>query len=152
MRPEQAVLQRHLAAENAGDLEGTIATLHPDCVFIDHATGQTWRGRDGAAAHYRQWWASFDLVVQRTGQQRGLWASATTYIAEATWIGTHTGAFLGIQATGRRIDMPFVVMVTFKEELMDSEVFYYDLASLLRQLGVERLPELSRLPHRTATS
>ena len=38
--PNIKLLYRHLEAENAQDLEGTLATLHPDCVFEDHATGQ----------------------------------------------------------------------------------------------------------------
>ena len=51
MNPALAdLIGRHLAAENAQDLEGTLATLHPDCRFEDLATGQTWRGHDGAAA------------------------------------------------------------------------------------------------------
>lgn len=36
-----ALIGRHLAAENAQDLPGTLATLHPDCRFEDLATGQT---------------------------------------------------------------------------------------------------------------
>ena len=37
-----ALIGRHLTAENAQDLPGTLATLHPDCRFEDLATGQTW--------------------------------------------------------------------------------------------------------------
>ena len=51
MNPSLAgLIGRHLAAENAQDLPGTLATLHPDCRFEDLATGQTWHGHDGAAA------------------------------------------------------------------------------------------------------
>ena len=49
-----ALVRRHVEAENAQNLEATLATLHPECRFEDHATGQVWHGRDGAAAHYRQ--------------------------------------------------------------------------------------------------
>jgi hypothetical protein len=46
MDPNLAELaRRHLVAENAHDLEATLATLHPDCRFDDLATGQTWHGR-----------------------------------------------------------------------------------------------------------
>ena len=34
------VLRLHLDAENAHDLPATLATVHPDCRFQDHATGQ----------------------------------------------------------------------------------------------------------------
>jgi hypothetical protein len=66
------LLKRHLMAENSHDLEATLATLHPECIFRDHATGQVWHGRDGAADHYRQWWNSFDVAVTR-GARSGPW-------------------------------------------------------------------------------
>ncbi len=54
MNPDLAnLVRRHLTAENAQDLPGTLATLHPDCRFDDFATGQSWSGHAGAAAHYR---------------------------------------------------------------------------------------------------
>lgn len=145
-----ALLQRHLAAENSHDLDGTLATLHPECRFADHATGQVWHGRAGAADHYRQWWRSFDVAVSRDVHQSAYWASDNVYVAEATWHGTHIGEFLALPATGKAIVQPFVVFVTFKDGLMGGETFYYDLASLIRQLGVERMPELSSLRHRVA--
>jgi steroid delta-isomerase-like uncharacterized protein len=153
MNPEfAALLQRHLAVENAHDLEGTLATLHRDCVFEDHATGQVWRGRSGAADHYRQWWQSFDVMVSRDADQCACWASATIFMSEATWRGTHIGDFLGLPATRKAITQPFVVVVTFNNGLMVGEKFYYDLASLLRQLGRDRVPELVTLKHRTVVA
>ncbi len=139
---------RHLAAENAHDLDGTLATLHPDCVFEDHATGQLWRGHEGASAHYRQWWQAFDVKVVRGRSQSAYWASADTYVAEATWEGRHTGSFLGIAATNAAIRQPFVVFVEMREGLMAGEKFYYDLASLVAQLGHDCLPQLKSLPFR----
>lgn len=150
MQPQHApMLRRHLEAENAHDLQGTLATLHRDCVFRDHATGQVWNGHEGAAAHYRQWWDCFDVeVVRRDGQSAG-WLGDDVYAAEATWTGTHTGSFLGIAPTGRPIAQPFVVLVAFKDGLMSEERFHYDLASLVRQIGVDPVPPLAALPYRT---
>jgi steroid delta-isomerase-like uncharacterized protein len=142
-----SLLYRHLAAENAHDLDGTLATLHAECRFEDHATGQVWHGREGAADHYRQWWRCFDVAVARDAGQNAGWASESVYVAEATWRGTHTGDFLGVAASGRPIVQSFVVVVTFKDDLMFSESFYYDLSSLMRQVSDDRWPELSSLPH-----
>jgi steroid delta-isomerase-like uncharacterized protein len=143
-----ALLQRHLVAENAHDIEGTLATLHRDCLFEDHATGQVWHGHAGAADHYRQWWQAFDVTVERRVGQCAYWGSDSVYVAEATWQGTHIGDFLGIPATGKTITQAFVVFVTFRDGLMAGEEFYYDLASLARQLGSERIPELASLEYR----
>lgn len=151
MNPALAqLIGRHLAAENAQDLPGTLATLHPDCRFEDLATGQTWSGHDGAAAHYRQWWTTFDVTVKRGPGQHAAWTADDAYIAEATWHGRHVGRFLGIEPTGRAIVQPFVVVLTFRDGLMLSERFQYDLASLLRQIGADPIPALGELQHRRA--
>ena len=149
------LVRRHLIAENAQDLPGTLATLHKDCRFEDFATGQTWTGHDGAAAHYRHWWSTFDVEVKRGEGQRNAWIGADHpdgwgYIAEATWHGKHIGAYLGIAPTGRSIVQPFVVVLSFKDGLMLSERFHYDLGSLLRQLGADPIPALGTLPWRAA--
>lgn len=142
------LVRRHLTAENAHDLDGTLATLHEQCVFRDHATGQAWKGKSGAADHYRHWWRAFDLTVTRGEGQGAWWGGDDTYVAQATWRGRHIGEFLGVAPTGTSIVHPFVVFVTFRDGLMAGEEFFYDLASLLKQLGSDRLPELARLSHR----
>jgi steroid delta-isomerase-like uncharacterized protein len=153
MNGDLAVLiRRHLAAENAHDLDGTLATLHSECIFRDHATGQVWHG---AAEHYQQWWRTFDVTVERQSGQAAFWAAGSSgrdhvYVAQATWRGVHIGDFMGIAATRRPIMQPFVVFVAFKDGLMAGEEFFYDLASLLRQLGVDRLPEVAALEYRAA--
>ena len=144
------LVRRHLVAENGQDLPGTLATLHPDCHFEDLATGQSWHGHEGAAAHYRQWWTTFDVTVKRGPGQRGGWLEDGGYMAEVTWHGRHIGRFLGIEPTGRTIAQPFVVTLSFKDGLMLSERFHYDLASLLRQIGADPIPALGELQHRAA--
>lgn len=151
MNPELAALvRRHVEAENAQDLEATLATLHPECRFEDHATGQVWHGRDGAAAHYRQWWTTFDVTVKRDPGQIAAWTEDGGYLGEATWRGSHIGPFLGIAPTHRPVVIPFVVVLGFRDGLMSSEGFHYDLASLLRQIGSDTLPGLADLPYRQA--
>ena len=151
MNPALAELtRRHLEAENRQDMEATLATLHPACRFDDFATGQTWHGRDGAAAHYRQWWTTFDVEVKKGPGQRSYWSTDEACIAEATWHGRHIGRFLGIEPTNRTVVQPFVVILTFKDGLMLTEQFHYDLASLLRQIGADPIPALGNLGFRQA--
>jgi steroid delta-isomerase-like uncharacterized protein len=142
--------RRHLAAENRQDLAATLATLHPECRFDDLATGQTWRGLEGAAAHYQQWCTTFDVEVKREPGQVSAWTADDVCMAEATWHGKHIGRFLGIAPTGRRIVQPFVVILAFRDGLMVSERFHYDLNALLRQIGGPVLPALDSLPYRQA--
>ncbi len=149
MNPQLAALvRRHVEAENAQNLEATLATLHPECRFEDHATGQVWHGHAGAAAHYRQWWTTFDVTVKREPGRIAAWTEGDGYLGEATWRGRHIGPFLGVAPTGRPIVIPFVVVLGFRDGLMSSEGFHYDLASLLRQIGEEPIPALAGMEHR----
>src|SRR5262249_39034256 len=102
-----ALIRRHLEAENAHDLDGTLATLHSECEFKDCAPGQGGSGHEGAAAHYRQGWTPFDVEVRRGEGQRPYTTADDVYIGEATWHGRHIGRFLGIEPTGRTIVQPF---------------------------------------------
>lgn len=138
--PNRLMLHRHLAAENAHDMPGTLATLHPDCVFRDMATGQVFPGLAGAERHYRQWWDAFGNVVERSPSGGAWWIDDNTYVAEPQYVGRHTGQFLGLVPTGRAFVLPFTVFVTFRDGRFAEERFYYDLGTLLRQLGTESLP------------
>ncbi len=141
--PLQPLLHRHLAAENAHDLPGTLATLHPDCLFEDVATGQTWHGHAGAAAHYLHWWNAFGVTVSREAQDRSFWCEDGSCVSQATFSGRHVGDFFGLAPTGQDISFRFAVFIGFRDGLMLSERFYYDLAGLTRQLGATGLPALA---------
>ncbi len=125
-----ALIRRHVDAENRHDIEATLATLHPQCEFIDHAMGRSFCGHGGAREHYALWWSAFDLQVQ--GGQHYL--SGDTFIAETRFRGRHHGEFMGVPATGRSIDLKLAVFVELRDGLMASERFYYDMNSLLNQL------------------
>ena len=133
----ELLVATHLAAENEHRLEDTLATLHEECVFEDRALGQVFHGRQGAGEYYTTWWNAFDLVVR--GERRH-WTAEPGMIAETHYQGTHIGEFLGIPPTGRPIDFPLAVVISFRDGLMSGERFYYDLATLLRQLGLTEIP------------
>jgi steroid delta-isomerase-like uncharacterized protein len=127
-----ALLDRHLRAENERSMEDTLATLTPDCVFEDLAMGRTYTGHDGAAEYYRIWWEAFEPTVT---PERLFWTQDGQAIAETRWRGWHHGTFLAIEPTRRKIDVPVAIFVTFGEDdLMAGERFYYDLATIRRQL------------------
>ena len=142
----QALVRRHLEAENAHRMKETLETLHPDCVFEDMALGQVFHGRAGAEAYYRQWWDAFDVTVGRAAGQNSYWAEDGTRIAEACFTGTHVGEFLGLAPTGRPIELRFVVVIGLRDGLMAGERFYYDAGTLLKQLGAARFPALDTAP------
>jgi len=127
----QRVLAEHLAAENRHDLEATLATVHPDCVFVDEPLGLRLLGRRGAGRHYRLWWDAFSNTLEGGDLH---WVSDDLLIGDSAFVGTHRGEFGGIAPTGRRIRLPFVVFVGFRDGLIASERFVYDLNGLLAQI------------------
>jgi len=124
------LLGRHLDAENAHQMDETLATLAPDCVFVDYALDRRWEGHDGAAEHYRMWWDAFDTHVE--GHRLHL--AGDVAIAETTWEGTHVGEFLGIAPTGRKVRFEVAVFVDLRDGLMATERFYWDRAGVVDQL------------------
>jgi steroid delta-isomerase-like uncharacterized protein len=135
------LLGRHLAAENSQDMTGTLATLAEDCVFDDRALGIKYYGKEGARRYYESWWGAFDIVTQ---SDRRYFTSEGSVIAEARYEGVHRGEFLGISATNRRIEIGLAVIITFSGGLMSGERFYWNVASLLTQLGMDSIPEQAR--------
>lgn len=128
----QLVLAKHMAAEDAHDLEGTLATIHPDALFEDLPIGLVLRGREETARHYNLWWRAFELQTDA-----GIlhWVSDKLLIGESHFIGNHVGEFLGIAPTGNSIRFPFSVIVKFRDGLLLSEKFYYDLNDIMAQIG-----------------
>lgn len=127
----QACLDTHLAAERRHDMDATLATLHPECLFVDEPLGLRFEGRDGAHRHYDMWWSGFGATLDG-GQVH--WVGDDFAIGEANFVGRHAGCFAGIAPTGLPIRVPFVVFVSFQDGLLAGERFRYDLNGLLRQL------------------
>ncbi len=130
------LLKRHLAAENAHDLDGTLATLAADCVFVDTGTGERWGGHAEVGAYYQAWWTAFDNHVSTEVRH---FPAPDLAIVETRWTGRHVGAFWGIEATGRQIDVPVLIKVPIRDGLMAGEEFFWDRLSLLDQLHASQL-------------
>lgn len=139
LRINQDCVRRHLQFENAQNMEGTLSTLHPECLFEDLPLGKTYRGIEGARQYYKELWTAFDVTVESRLRH---WTTEGTLIAETTFVGPHRADFLGNPPKGSSIRLPLVVIVTFRDGLMAGERFYYDLTMLLRQIGASQLPRI----------
>jgi steroid delta-isomerase-like uncharacterized protein len=137
IQDRQAVVRRHLEAENAYRLPETLDTLTPDCVFEDVALGERVTGHAGATAYYERWWRAFPDLTWHP-QRRAFTDDGV--VSELVARGTHRGDFFGLPPTGRQIALPVTIFVTFAEGRMSGERLYYDLVTLLRQLGATSIP------------
>jgi steroid delta-isomerase-like uncharacterized protein len=60
-------------------------------------------------------------------------------IGQARITGTHNGSFAGIPPTGKKIDVPMAAIFEFEDDRLLCETVYWDVATILRQIGI--LPE-----------
>ena len=135
MTPEQmkTVHDRHVAAENRQDAEGAAATCHPEGFIENVALGVRFEGHAQIRLQYAGLFAAFpDAELVTEGEAFG----TDVLVAWGTFRGTMQGAFFGVPATGRRIALPFVNVIPFRDGLMAGERAYFDLATLCAQAGI----------------
>ncbi len=145
-RREAAVME-HLRGERHGaDLDAAVAAFHDghatyDVVPLGHlrAPGQevTHPTPESVHEHLSQFVAGFPdlwLEIER------LHHADDAVIVEGRTQGTHTGEFNGIPPTGRRMDLRAAVFYRFDGDRMLNETVYFDLATMMRQLGFDAMP------------
>ena len=135
LTPEnREILLRHVEAETEHRMEETLATLTEDCIFDDRAFARVWNGREGARAYYRLWWDAFGVTPHTSARYM---PAPDLLVVETNFKGRHKGAFLGVAPTGRAVDVPMTIFVTFADGLMSGERFYWNLGTLLEHIGVK---------------
>jgi carboxymethylenebutenolidase len=137
----------HVAAEFvAKDADATVATMTADPTVIHVPVLTGGRGRDELYAFYRDhfipsWPDDVELVpLSRT-------VDGERVVDEFIVRFTHTQEMPywlpGVAATGRRVEIPHVVIMGFEGGKVAYEHIYWDQASLLVQIGLldpDRLP------------
>ena len=133
-----AVVEQHVRAENAHDLEAVLATFGAGPRYDDEPWADHRHGLDGVRSYYTELMRALpDLVIDV--QRRHV--SSDCIILEVVIRGTHSGAWRGLPATFRRVDFPLCGVYTFDaDDRLAGERIYYDRATVLRQLGVFREP------------
>jgi predicted ester cyclase len=134
---EQTVLA-HLEAENRQDVGATLATFKPGAARTE-LPGEVADGPDAVAANYSELFAALpDLHFEfRPGS---LCHHGDRVMIETRFHGTHRGSFRGLPPTGRRVDVPMLLIFQFDGPDLINERVYYDRLSLFIQLGVAREP------------
>ena len=130
------------AAYNAHDL-GPASTLYADDFIYDGApTPPVTHGWDAFNAFVENaFWASPDLQAI---EQRIL-ASDNILVGEWVFAGTFQEEWLGIPATGKTFQYPFLEIVEFEGDKIKRITDYYDLVSWMVQVGLMPPSELPPL-------
>ena len=126
-----------IAAYNTHDLDRATALFAPDYVGDDVAQALPQHGRDGIGRVLSFYFLAVpdlritmdDLIVQ--GDRAALaW----------TMNGTHRGTLLRIPASGRQVSVRGISTFTLRDGQIVRALYIWDLAGLLREIGL--LPEL----------
>ena len=122
---------------NKGDLAGAASLVTQDFELVDVAAGMTFHGPDGLL----QWF----LVFLTAGPDAR--TEVLTTIVEGDWVATeHIGRFTNtgplltpageIAPTGKRVELQIAEIYHMKDEKISLLRAYYDVATMMRQLGL----------------
>jgi predicted ester cyclase len=130
-----ASLAKHLVAENAHDVDAILATYgaNPNVVI----NGQSFSGRAAVRMfHERFGFGSNGSFSDVCVTELHRYPSEGAIILELLLAGTHTARWMGLEATGRRFEVPVCTVYLFEESgLLAGEHVYFDTADLRRQLA-----------------
>ena len=130
MLTDQGVVERNRAAV-LEYLEGhRTDRLRSDAVFANLSTGDQWVGPT-AIGGMLDWFyhAAFEARVEDSRLIVGEDAVALI----GTFAGRHTGSFAGIEATGRDVRVPLVVVYDLEDGQIVAGRFLFDTATFLAQ-------------------
>jgi steroid delta-isomerase-like uncharacterized protein len=132
----EALVRKHVEAENAADYETALATFqHPRYEYV--ASDEVYDGAEEVMAHWREFDRAFpdqEIEIVR------LHTADDAVLMEAIARGTHTGPFRGLPPTGRRWEQQFLAIFVFEDDALVCERVYYDTSTVLQQLGIAREP------------
>lgn len=118
-------------------LEAYLAThdpswIAPDAIFHEIASGQDYIGREAIAGmlHY-----VYQVAFEAQAEQVATVVGEGAAVLEAAIVGTHTGEFARVPATGRAVRIPLVVSYRIAEGQIQEANVYLLLSSFLEQVA-----------------
>ncbi|WP_226649142.1 nuclear transport factor 2 family protein [Microbulbifer variabilis] len=151
-REEQliSIWETHTAAEfELKDADAAIATMteNPVLIHVPVNTGAT--GKEALRNFYRDIFIpqmppdiELELLTRTVGEHRIIdeFILHLTHSLQMDWFAP------GIKATNKKLSIPFVGIITFENDKIDSEHIYWDQATVLKQMGLldNSLPVLGK--------
>jgi steroid delta-isomerase-like uncharacterized protein len=133
------LVEEHVRCENSHDLEGVLNTFGREAFYND----EPWQDRRVGHGEVRAYYDALMRAVpdlEIDVQRRHV--TDDRIILEVIIRGTHLGAWRGLPATGRRVNVPLCGIYDFDDDdRIERETIYYDRATVLAQLGVFHDPQ-----------
>jgi carboxymethylenebutenolidase len=132
--------QKHVAAELAGDLDTTLATMSDDPHLNHVPTLAGGVGREGVRAFYRDHLVGKffppDVKITEVSTTVGEDRVVQELVMSFTHTMTIDWLLPGVAPTGKPVEVAFAVVVGFRDGRITHEHIYWDQASVLVQIGL----------------
>lgn len=129
----KALTQRIFDTFNTRDAVAAAALFGPTAVLEDVALARPVVGVEQIAAVYARHFAAIPDAHVRLER---MIAEGDTVVAEWTSSGTHRGPLMGIPASGRHVEVKGISIIRFSGDVPVADTRVWDLAGLLRQIGL----------------
>jgi steroid delta-isomerase-like uncharacterized protein len=127
-----ALVEEHLKAEGAGDVEAAVAVYTDDIVHDGVGMpGSPRTGKEAARDFYRFLTANFRTEGE---EQLNRFLDGDTMILEQRMTGTVIGEMLGIPGNGRRVTFGILHVFGFRDGLICREQVWIDSGTIVAQL------------------
>jgi steroid delta-isomerase-like uncharacterized protein len=132
------IAREQIAAFNSGDWERVRSGLAADSRYDEVGTGRTIEGPEQIVELFKGWKQAFPDAA---GTVTSVVAGSDMAALEVTWSGTHTGPLVTadgtIPASGKRQETSAGLFYTFAGDKIKAGRHYFDLLTLLKQIGAE---------------
>lgn len=136
-------MERHLRAENEGDVEAAVACFSEDCRYEIPALGVSLRGREAVAAHHR---GMFEAFSDWRNDGVELYPAPDRVFARVRVERTHTGTWGQFPPSGKRLVTQSLAEFPVAEDgLLAGEIVHLNPLETLHQLGLIPTAEAARL-------
>ena len=128
----EAIVREHMESENHHDFDTTISTFaHPRYEIIP--TGDVYDGETEVRRYFAETRAAFP---DQRNELIALHHADDAVIVEFDLKGTHRGELRGIPPTNREFTCRTVALFIFEDDRLVCERVYFDVATILGQLGL----------------
>ena len=132
----ERIVREHMESENRHEFDVTMGTFHhPRYEIVP--TGEIHDGEEAVARYFAETRAAFP---DQRNETIAIHHADDAVIVEFWLRGTHEGELRGIPPTGRAFEVRCVAFFLFEEERLVCERVYFDIATILGQLGIGAPP------------
>lgn len=140
MAGEEAVVRTVYDAFNDRDFDRAVSVVSDDAEWTNVPTGETLRGRDGVQQFLQRWGGGFpDGRIEVSSIKAGEGFAVVEFVGRGTNSGSLQTPAGDLPPTNRSVEVRFCDVVEVSDGRITGGRTYWDMASLMTQLGV--MPE-----------